>query len=72
MTEQTSMPVPEGGDPIGPCRWCGEPGVGMVEIEGAKFTSHHGIRVMARRPIEVPACADHIDIVDRQPKDEEQ
>lgn len=66
MDEQTAIPVPEEPGDLGPCRWCGEPAVGLVEVEKAKYTSARGARVMARRAIEAPACAEHIDIADRQ------
>lgn len=71
MTDRTSIPVPDGPVRLGPCRWCGGRAVGLVEVEPAKFRSHNGVRVMARRALEAPACAEHIDIADRQPTEEQ-
>ena len=71
MTEQTSIPVPDGPMGLGPCRWCGARAVGLVEVEPAKFRSHNGVRVMARRALEAPACAEHIDIADGQEAEEQ-
>lgn len=68
---QTAIPVSEVAPELGPCRWCGKASVGSVEIEKARWRSDRGVRVMAKAPLEVPACAEHVRILDHQPVDDQ-
>lgn len=58
MTEgQTEIPVPQGPASLGPCRWCGRPSVGVIELEKPRYrTAANGVRVVARRAIEAEVC----------------
>lgn len=67
---QTSIPVPSVASELAPCRWCGEPSVGMVEVEKPRYRNDRGVRVIARAAIEAPACKEHIGIIERQPAEE--
>jgi hypothetical protein len=71
MPEQTSIPVPNGPTEHGPCRWCGAPSVGTVEVEKPRYRNDRGVRVVAKAALEVPACSEHIRILDHQPKEKE-
>lgn len=58
--QQTEIPVPESPPTLGPCRWCGRPAVGTIEVEKARYTTTaNGTRVVARRAIEAEVCQSH-------------
>lgn len=60
MPDQTQIPVPETPPTLGPCRWCGKPAVGTIEVEKARYTvAANGTRVLARRAIEAEVCQAH-------------
>lgn len=60
MSEQTVIPVPLAPAPLSPCRWCGEPAVGTVEVEPARYRNDRGTRVVAKAALMMPACKDHV------------
>lgn len=67
MDGQTAIPVPDGGLRLGPCRWCGERSVTMLEIEPAKMGMSKGTRICKKPALEAPVCNYHSGILGRQP-----
>lgn len=60
MADQTAIPVEEPTPTLGPCRWCGQPAVGTIEVEKPRYrTAANGVRVLARRAIEAEVCQTH-------------
>lgn len=66
MEGQTAIAVPEGPAKLAPCRWCGAPSMGTVEIEPARMGTVRGQRVLKRPALEVAACREHLAIPGRQ------
>ncbi len=64
---QTAIPTPAEEPITGPCAWCGDPPIGTVEVERARWgKAANGVRVLKKRAIVVPACREHFGITARQ------
>ena len=54
-------------DNVGKCGWCDEAGIGFVTIHPPKYRSVGAKRMIVKPALNVPACRNHIGIVERQP-----